>query len=77
MKFRIEHTTIYQYSVPVVLGMHTLRLRPRNDTSYNLMKFYYLIDPLPVLYEDILDAEGNSVTRVGFNGDTTQLIITT
>lgn len=76
MKFNIEHTTTYHYSIPVKLGMHVLRLRPRNDAGYNLMNFEYLIDPLPALYEDSLDAEGNSITHVGFNGDTTQLTIT-
>ena len=40
--------------------MHVLRLRPRNDVSYHLLNFEYLIDPLPTLYEDKLDAEGNT-----------------
>jgi len=76
MLFEIIHTTIYNYSAPITLGPHTIRLRPRCDGSQRLLDCQLHIEPQPVALADCLDAEGNVVTHAWFNGTTQTLRIT-
>lgn len=36
MRIAVVHTTLYRYSSPVYLEPHTIRLRPREDTTQRL-----------------------------------------
>lgn len=73
MRFEVEHLTSYRYSDPVALGPQTLRLRPRPDGRMRELGFSLLIEPAPALRAEALDAEGNQVTRLWFEGETRRL----
>ena len=75
MIFRITHTTRYDYSQPVFLEPHQLRLRPRSDGTQRVNQFALRIEPEPVSLTEALDAEGNALTNVHFAGTTQQLLI--
>ncbi|NEQ55538.1 MAG: transglutaminase family protein, partial [Leptolyngbya sp. SIO3F4] len=78
MRYRIVHQTQYQYTQPVQLGEHILRLQPRVDGSQRLHDFTCEIVPLPDKTIDWLDIEGNVCRQVWFpDNDITTLTITT
>ncbi len=72
MQFRVEHETLYRYSVPVGLAPHRLRLEPRPDAGQRLSRALW-IDPLPVSRVVETDAAGNQSVVVSFAGTTSAL----
>jgi len=74
--FDITHTTTYQFSRPVYLEPHTLRLRPRCDASQRLHDFQFLIEPQPAGLSEYLDPEGNCVAHAWFVGLRDSLSVT-
>jgi transglutaminase-like putative cysteine protease len=74
-RLEVEHSTSYRYSGPVRLGPHTLRLRPRPHGSLRELTFALRVEPAPALRLDALDADGNRVTRLWFEGATDRLEI--
>lgn len=76
MRFEVTHRTSYLYSQGVRLGPQTVRLRPRCDGSQRLLDYRLSFSPNPVGRSDLLDAEGNVVTRAWFEGRHQQLTIT-
>jgi transglutaminase-like putative cysteine protease len=76
MRFRIRHETFYNYSGPVSLGPHALRLRPREDGAQRVLAYVLEIKPEPSLVSHALDAEGNVVGHAWFMGTTDRLRIT-
>ena len=75
MRFDIRHHTRYTYSIPVLLGPQTVRLRPRPDGGVRELAWDLKLDPEPQSRSDQLDAEGNLVTRLWFAGETRHLDI--
>jgi transglutaminase-like putative cysteine protease len=75
MRFDVEHLTTYSYSEPVALGPQTVRLRPRHDGGFRELGYSLLVDPAPVLRRELLDAEGNLVTRMWFEAEARHLRI--
>lgn len=73
MQIDVEHLTTYSYSEPVALGPHTVRLRPRPDGSFRELDYDLAVDPAPALRSEHLDAAGNRVTRLWFEGQTRHL----
>jgi transglutaminase-like putative cysteine protease len=73
MRFEIDHLTRYDYSGPVYLEPHTIRLRPRSDAFQRLIRYHLAIEPEPALLSETLDAEGNTVTYAWFSGATQSL----
>lgn len=71
MRYHISHTTVYQYSQPVKLGAHTVRLCPRSDGSQKLKQFAVDVFPQPAKIADILDIEGNTCLCLWFADETT------
>lgn len=75
--FEIRHITNYQYSAPVHLGPHTVRLLPRSDGNQRLLDYRCSVTPEPEMQSNVLDADGNPVTCLWFAGSTTGLRIDT
>ncbi len=73
MLFEIEHLTLYRYSVPIRLGEHLLRFQPLETQAQQLLDYELTIDPAPAGRQPHRDAWGNSVERVWFQGQTSQL----
>lgn len=77
MRFAVEHVTRYTYSRAVFLEPHWIRLRPVSDRFQRLASFAMRIEPDPAGTTDLLDAEGNEVTRAWFTDLTRTLTVHT
>ncbi|MBD2326519.1 transglutaminase family protein [Alkalinema sp. FACHB-956] len=67
MHYRIFHTTVYQYSKPVTLQPHLLRLRPRSDGWQTLHDFSVTVTPEPQAVSALSDLDGNALLKVWFD----------
>ena len=76
MLFHIKHTTRYSYSQMVFCEPFTVRLRPREDAVQHLVRYKFVVDPLPAGTTEYLDVEGNAATQCWFNKPTCSLTIT-
>jgi transglutaminase-like putative cysteine protease len=68
MLYTIDHTTEYRFTRPVFFEPHLLRFQPRTDGAQRVVRFDLTIDPAPAGTTHLLDAEGNLVTMVWFDG---------
>ena len=75
MLFEIDHFTRYEYSVPVQLGEHLLRLLPPSLANQRPGYCRLDITPLPGSRLDGVDVWGNPLQRVWFQGETGYLEI--
>jgi transglutaminase-like putative cysteine protease len=73
-RYKIVHRTYYNFSAPVTLGPHDLRLRPREDHELRIESFNLTISPEASLHWH-RDVEGNSVAVATFSQPTRQLMI--
>jgi transglutaminase-like putative cysteine protease len=73
-RYRIVHRTYYNFSAPVRLGAHALRLRPREGHDLRIESSTLEITPKAVLYWQ-RDAESNSLATAVFDDMTAQLAI--
>jgi transglutaminase-like putative cysteine protease len=73
-RFKIIHRTYYNFSAPVVLGQHSLRLRPREGHDLRIESLELTISPPAELLWH-RDVEGNSVALASFSQPTAQLAI--
>ena len=69
MKFSVRHVTRYEYSVPVALGAHVLRLIPQGP-NVHVLSHHLQIDPVPVARVLSDDAHGNRILGLEFVGET-------
>jgi transglutaminase-like putative cysteine protease len=77
MLYEITHRSEITYSGPVFLEPYVLRLRPRSDGSQHLHEFRLEVEPEPAGLSEIVDLDGNSVTRLWFNGTTDRFRLVT
>ena len=73
-RYRILHRTYYNFTAPVTLGPHSLRLRPREDHELRIESLSLKIAP----QADVLwhrDVESNSVAIASFTQPVRQLSI--
>jgi transglutaminase-like putative cysteine protease len=77
MVYEITHRSEVEYSGPVFLEPYLLRLRPRSDGSQRLHEFELRVEPEPAGRTEIADLDGNTVTRLWFNGTTDRFHVTT
>jgi len=73
-RYRILHRTYYNFSAPVLLEPHALRLRPREGHELRIESSTLKITPAASLRWH-RDAEDNSVAIATFGPTTTQLLI--
>ena len=71
MLFTIRHQTHYHYTSPVLLNPHQLRFHPRDDGAQRVVDYQLSVFPTPLGHNDHLDLEGNRVTQVWFDSNTT------
>ena len=67
MRYRITHTTHYQYSEAARLHPQIIRLCPRSDGNQWLDRFDLSIEPEPSQQAYFLDEQGNTCLRVAFD----------
>lgn len=77
MRYKIKHTTEYQYSQAVRLQPHTLLLCPRSDGAQQLEQFELKVEPEPNQQTYFLDINGNTCIKLSFAAELSALKITT
>ena len=73
-RYKILHRTYYNFSAPVVLQPHALRLRPREGPELHIESTTLNITP-PASLRWHRDAEDNSVAIATFEATASQLVI--
>lgn len=68
MIYNIAHQTVYDYSEPVSLSHHLLRLRPRACARQRIIEWELLIDPSPVATSQHTDRFGNPIIFISIEG---------
>jgi transglutaminase-like putative cysteine protease len=76
MRWRIEHSLIYQYSKPVALDIQTIRLTPRQDDRQQLSQYNLSLSPKASFITNYTDCENNSLTTAWFTGKHSQFELT-
>ena len=74
-QFRIEHSTAYRYSEPVMLSHQQLHLTPRLLDYQTTQAHEAVIKPAPTQQRHIIDAFGNPVTEIAIEAAHTSLDI--
>ena len=74
-QFRIEHSTAYRYSEPVMLSHQQLHLTPRLLDYQTIQAHEAVIKPAPTQQRKIIDAFGNPVTEIAIEAAHTSLDI--
>ncbi len=64
--FQISHSITYEYSQPVTLLPHKLRLRPQCSGQQSVTQFTLQISPTPLKLVDVRDLDGNDILQVWF-----------
>ena len=59
-RLRVEHETLYTYSVPVEQALHVACLRPLSDAGQALRQFDMAVHPHPAQHHTRTDSHGNS-----------------
>ena len=77
MKIRIHHITSYEYSRPVFLDAHSIKLRPRSDGAQRVLEHEIKIRPEPAGMSESIDPMGNCALQAWFEGVTRALHIET
>jgi transglutaminase-like putative cysteine protease len=62
MKYRVSHSTVYEYPAPVTVSHHTARLHPRQGDRQQCRSFSLRITPHPALRTTRHDFFGNQVS---------------
>ncbi len=75
MEYQITHHITYSYGSPVSLDVHYIRLRPRCDPYQELTNFNLTINPLPLGRADLIDQDGNGITKIWFEPNLTTQIL--
>ena len=76
MTYDITHTTTYDYTAPVSVSYHTLRLHPRARPGQSCLQHTVQIEPRPLLTESHTDHFGNPITFVTVEGSHPRLVVT-
>ena len=76
MNYEITHITTYDYSHPVSVSHHVLRLHPRNLTRQVCVRNEVRIDPQAAVTKSHTDYFGNPVTFVTVEGAHKNLVVT-
>jgi transglutaminase-like putative cysteine protease len=64
--FQISHSITYEYSQPVTLLPHKLRLRPQSSGQQSVAQFVLQISPTPLKMVDVRDLDGNDILKLWF-----------
>ena len=75
MRYFVQHETLYSYVREVVHSHQLLHLTPRNSERQSCLGHRLLIDPVPAVQSEHLDAFGNRVTRIEFDRPHRRLLV--
>jgi transglutaminase-like putative cysteine protease len=71
VQYQIGHSTRYNFSQPVALQPHIIRLQPRSDSWQTLTNFQIAIAPQPANLSHCIDLDGNNTIKAWFDADST------
>ncbi len=64
MKYKVQHTTTYEYSQVVSISHHLLHMAPRSAERQQCLRSFIQIDPMPSVRSEALDYFRNKVSYV-------------
>ncbi len=64
MKYKIRHTTTYEYSQVVSISHHLLHMAPRSAGRQKCLRSFIQIDPMPSVRSEALDYFRNKVSYI-------------
>ena len=76
MKYRITHSTLYDYSQSVGLCQNEAKLQPRNFWRQHCHNSYFDITPAPMDFRERIDFFGNRVAYFAIQQPHSKLIVT-
>jgi len=76
LKYRITHTTVYDYSQSVGLCQNEAKLQPRNFWRQQCHSSYFDITPAPMDFRERIDFFGNRVTYFAIQQPHSKLVVT-
>lgn len=76
VKYRLSHTTTYDYETPVMHGRHIVRKRPRSLPFQSVMQSSLVVEPTPVWSNNDVDYFGNYVDTIEVLEPHDSLIVT-
>ncbi|NOT11729.1 MAG: transglutaminase family protein [Methylococcaceae bacterium] len=76
MKYRVTHTTVYNYSQSVDLCQNEARLQPRDFWRQQCESSHFEIYPMPCDFRERIDYFGNHVAYFAIQQAHTQLVVT-
>jgi transglutaminase-like putative cysteine protease len=77
MRYRINHTTAYDYASEVLHAHHLLHLVPRPAPFQQCLEHKISVEPTTFLRRDEIDAFGNALTRIEFEHPHSRLEVVT
>jgi transglutaminase-like putative cysteine protease len=76
VKYRLSHTTTYEYETPVLHGRHVVRKRPRTLSFQKVIQSSLRVEPQPVWSENDVDYFGNYVDTIEVIEPHERLVVT-
>lgn len=73
--YHVTHRTTYQYSEPVSISHHVLRLSPRATSRQHVIKAELQIEPAPVVLSQYTDRYSNTIHFLSIEGGHLELTI--
>lgn len=77
MRYKVTHTTTYEYNAPVSYCQNIATLRPRISQGQELIDYAITINPDPAELSERIDFFGNYITRFAIQSEHKVLSLTT
>lgn len=75
MRYEITHRTTYSYRLPVARSFHVLHLTPRAMPTQSVLHHGLIIEPAPVLNQEITDFFGNAAVLLRIEDEHAELTV--
>ena len=76
MRYRVRHSTVYEYGGDVAHSHHLLHLKPREFEHQRCLEHRLELDPAPSVQHEDIDAFGNAVARLEYDRAHDRLSVT-
>jgi transglutaminase-like putative cysteine protease len=76
MRYRVRHSTVYDYGGDVAHSHHLLHLKPREFEHQRCLEHHLELDPAPSVQREDVDAFGNAVARLEYDRAHDRLSVT-
>ena len=75
LQYRVIHSTLYEYTDPVLISQHLAHLKPRDTANQRCLSFDLQSTPSPSVFHHHSDYFGNGSTHLAFEGAHRNLVV--